>query len=274
MGHVYRHTLCLDQKYTYTKGDILCFRLWDGSCDHVKRNPPPSRGGKTSSRQDKSTKTFRPRETRKDRGREEEKLPFSCPPTPRPTFTLSEQNPRGNKQPPVPEGIGEKCLYQVLILWFFLRFLNFKMGNGVLILIWRDLLLLFIMTFIVLTVIITSCLLPSDTEVSLSCNRVFSNCDGHNCWLYKEMCWYTYIYIGIFELKDEYYLVHRTLNIVSLCPEALQLPMKHISETNCFIHGLKRFPLCLKWFVTLYHADTQRVAAGKRKQCIHLFKQW
>ena len=35
------------------------------------------------------------------------------------------QNPGGNKQPHG-WGIQEKCLYQVLLLWLFLQFLNFK----------------------------------------------------------------------------------------------------------------------------------------------------
>ncbi len=96
MGHlIYRNTICLDPTCTYTKGDRLCFQLLDGKRDDVRRNLPedfiyrerlPQRRGNCCT----PIQTFRPRETGKERGGEEEKLPFSCSFPPNPPCSFQE----------------------------------------------------------------------------------------------------------------------------------------------------------------------------------------
>lgn len=129
MGHLkYRHTLYVwIQDVLIQKGDRLCFQLLDGIRDNVKRNLPedviyrerlPQCRGNCCA----PVQTFRPRETGKERGGEEEKLPFSCSFPPNPPCSFQEWPPLSldkiqeeTRSHPA-KGIREKCLYRVLIL--------------------------------------------------------------------------------------------------------------------------------------------------------------
>lgn len=67
--------------------------------------------------------------TGQERGGEEEKLPFSCsfpPNPPAPSRSGPPSLSTKSRRNQVTKGIWEKRLYQVLILWLFLQFLNFK----------------------------------------------------------------------------------------------------------------------------------------------------
>lgn len=129
MGHlIYKHTLCLDPRCTYTRGDRLCFQLLDGICDNVKRNLPedfiyrerlPQRRGKCNTHSDLLSEGGWKGE---GRGRVKTAIflffpsqsPLLLPGVASLSLALDETQEEASSRPA--EGIQEKRLYRVLIL--------------------------------------------------------------------------------------------------------------------------------------------------------------
>lgn len=144
----------------------------------TEKDFPPRRGNCCTTIQ-----TFCPRETGQEKGRGRGKtaifllFPTQSPPSSSQEWPLSLDNIQEETSGRAAEMIWEKCLYRVLILWLFLQFLNFNGNTGILILIWRDLLLLIIITIIVLTVIKDGFSLRWLRSCAVS---VFSDCSEDN----------------------------------------------------------------------------------------------
>jgi len=174
-------------------------------------------------------------------------LSHPIPPAPYRSGPSLSRSSTQSRREQAAEGTWERCLYHVLILWLFLQFFNFKWENWntnidmkrFIVTIYHD----FHRPYCYYSFRVPAfCLLV--TGVSLWCGTKITVLAT-----YKDIC----VYIGIFELKDAFYLVHSPLDTASMWREALQLDTKHISwNTPCRFAFVRLWSDKTKWHVGIY----------------------